>query len=89
MTLANKKADESLSEFQTVIGAAAHATLDTEQLISHLRVAIVGTVSSVPNSEGGDIPVSEVGELLIKVHGILDNTVSKWGGNSAHILACF
>ena len=33
---ANRKADQSLSEFQTGIGAAAHATLDMEQLISHL-----------------------------------------------------
>ena len=33
---ANRKADQSLSDFQTGVGAAAHATLDTEQLISHL-----------------------------------------------------
>ena len=32
MTPANMKADQSLSEFQTGIGAA-HATLDMEQLI--------------------------------------------------------
>ena len=31
--------------------------------------------------------MSEVCELLIKVHDILDNAVSKQGGNSAHILA--
>ena len=32
----NRKADQSLSDLQTGVGAAAHATLDTEQLISHL-----------------------------------------------------
>ena len=35
---ANRKADQSLCDLQTVVGAAAHATLDTQQLISHLRV---------------------------------------------------
>ena len=33
---ANRKADQSLSDFQTGVGAAAHATFDMEQLISHL-----------------------------------------------------
>ena len=42
---ANRKADQSLSDFQTGVGATAHATLDTEQLISHLRVALVDTLS--------------------------------------------
>ena len=65
LTLANRKADQSLQEFQTGIGAAAYATLNTEQLISHLRVALVDTTSSVANSEGGDINVSEVCELLL------------------------
>ena len=77
LTPAKRKADQSLSEFQTGIGAAAHATLDTEQLISHLRIALVDTLSSPPNSEGGVTPVSKVCELLIKVHDILDNAVSK------------
>ena len=83
---ANRKA-ESLSEFQTGIGAPVHATLDTKQLISCLRVALVDTTSSLPNSEGGVIPVSKVCEFLIKVHDILDNAVSKQAGNSACILA--
>ena len=77
LTPANRKADQSLSEFQTSIGAAVHATLDTEQLISHLRVAPVDNLSSLPNSEGGIILVSKVHELLVKVHDILDNAVSK------------
>ena len=87
LTPANMKADQSLSEFQTGIGAAAHATLNIEQFISHLRVALVDTISSLPNSEGGVIPVSELHELFIKVHDILDNAVSKQVGNSTHILA--
>ena len=33
------------------------------------------------------MPVSEVCELLLKVHDILDNAVSKQVANSAHILA--
>ena len=66
---------------------AAHATFDTEQLISHLRVSLVDTISSLPDSEGGVIPVSEVHELLIKFHDILDNAVSKCIGNSTCFLA--
>ena len=46
------------------------------QLTSHLRVAL-DTISSLPDSEGGVIPVSEVHELLIKVCDIVDNAVSK------------
>ena len=41
------------------------------------RVALVETISSLPDFEGGVIPVSEVCELLIKAHDILDNAVSK------------
>ena len=55
---ANRKADQSLSEFHTAIGAAAHATLDMKQLISCIRVAMVDTISSLPDSEEGLIPVS-------------------------------
>ena len=77
MNSANRKADQSLSDFQTGVGAAAHATLDVEQLISHLRVALVDTLSTLPDAEGGVIPASEVCELLLKVHDILDKAVSK------------
>ena len=65
------------------VGAAAHAILDTEQLISCLWVALVDTLSSLPNAEGGVIPVSEVCELLLNIHDILDKAVSKEVGNSA------
>ena len=84
---ANRKVDQSLSDFQTGVGAVAHATLDTEQLISHLQVALVDTLSSLPKAEGDVIPVSEVCELLLQIHGILDKAVPKQVGNSAHILA--
>ena len=60
LTSANRKADQNLSDFQTGVGAAAHATLDTEQLISCLRVPLVDNLSSLPDSEGGVIAVSEV-----------------------------
>ena len=69
--------DQNLSDFKTGVGAAAHATLDPEQLISHLRVALVDTLSFIPNYEGGIRLVSEVCELLLEVHDILDNAVSK------------
>ena len=59
---AKRKVDQSLSDFQTGVGATAHATLDTEQLISHLQVALVDTLSSLPEAEGDVIPVSEVHE---------------------------
>ena len=84
---ANRKADQSLSHFQTGVGATAHATLDTEQLISCLQVALVDTLSSLPEAVGDVIPVSEVHELLLQIHDIFDEAVSKRVGNSAHILA--
>ena len=77
LTSANRKAYQFLSDFQTGVGGAAYASLDTEQLISHLRVALVDTPSSLADSEGGIIPVSEVCDLLLKVCDILDNAVSK------------
>ena len=89
LTPANRKADQSLSEVLTGIGVAAHVTLNMEQLITHPRVAVVDTIFSLPDSEGGVTPVSEVLELLIKVHDILNNAVFKWVGTSAHILSHF
>ena len=60
---------------------------DMEQLISCLWVALVDTFSSLPEDEGDAIPVSEVCELLLRIHDILDKAVSKRDGNSACILA--
>ena len=51
------------------------------------RLPWVDTLSSLPEAEGDVIPVSEVCELLLQIHGILDKAVSKRVGNSAHILA--
>ena len=83
---ANRKVDQSLSDFQAGLGATAHAILDTGQLISHLQVALVDTLFSLPEAEGDVIPVSEVLELFLQIHGILDKAVSKQVGNSARIL---
>ena len=77
LSSANRKVGQSLLDLQTDVGAAAHATLDTEQLIPHLRISLLDTVSSLPDSEGGIIPVSEVHDLLLNVHDILDMAVSK------------
>ena len=74
---AKRKADQSLSDLQTGVGAAADATVDTELFISHPRVTLFATLSSLPDSEGGIIPVSEVHELLLKVYNILDSAFSK------------
>ena len=54
------KADQSLSELQTGIGIVAHATLDTEQIISLTRVVLGVTIFCPEDSEGGVISVSEV-----------------------------
>ena len=83
----NRKVDQSLSDFQTCVGATAHATLDTEQIISCLQVAIVDTLSSLPKAEGDVIPVSEVCELLLRIHDNLDKVICKQVGNSVCILA--
>ena len=77
LSSANRKADQGLYDFQTGVGGTAHATLDMEQLISHLWVALVDTLSLLPSAEGGVIPVSEVHGILLKIHDILDKTVSK------------
>ena len=77
MNSANRKPDQSLLDFQTGVGASAHATLDNKQLISHLWVALVDTLSSLLKAVGDVIPVSEVHELLLWIHDILDKAVSK------------
>ena len=72
VNLANKKIDQSLSDFQNDIIAGADATLDTEQLISHIRASLVDTSASWQDSDGGDISVSKVYELVTKIYNILD-----------------
>ena len=84
---AKKKTNQSLSGSQTGIGAGAHATFDTEQLISHTRTSHVDTIALLQGSDGGVIPVSEVHELLSKIHDVIDNSMSKQMANTAHISA--
>ena len=78
------------SDFQTVIDAALHATLDTDQLITPTRVPLVDTIASLQSSEEGVIAASEVHELTDQINDILDSGVSKQDGNMVYILAyCF
>ena len=83
---ANQGMDHSLSDFQTGIGAAVHATLDTVQLISHTRATLGDTIASLQGSNKAVIAASEVHALLSKIHDILDSVLSKWDHNMAHIL---
>ena len=89
MTLnpAKRKADQSLTVFQIGIDTATHAPLSTEKFISDTRVALVDTIYSVQDSEGGVICISEVCEILTKLKDILDNAMSKWVCNTAGTLA--
>ena len=66
-----------------VFGAAAHATLDTEQLICYTRSALADIIASLQGSDGGVIAASEVQELLTMIHDILNSVVSKQFGNMA------
>ena len=84
---ANNNIDQSLSDFQTGIGTAAHATLDTEQYISHTSTGLVDTIASLQDSDGKVTAALGVHELLTKIHDILDSAASRWVGNKAHILA--
>ena len=54
----------SLCDFQTCI--AAYVTLDTEQLISHTKAALVDIITSLWGSDGMVIAASEVHELPSK-----------------------
>ena len=60
----NKEIGHILSDFQTVIGFAAHATLD----IDNTRAALVDTIASLQGADGSIIAASEVHELLPKIH---------------------
>ena len=79
LNLANKRSYQSLSDFQTGIGAAIHATLDTEQCICDTRTAFVDKIASLHGSDDGVIAASEVHEVLTKTHDILDSAVSYMG----------
>ena len=52
-------------------------------------MVLVDMTLSLKCPEGEISPVSEVYQLLTKIHDILDSAVSKWVGNTACILASF
>ena len=81
------KTDQSVSDFQTSIGAATHANLDMEQLISHTRTSLLDIGPSLQDSDGGIIPISEMHELHSEIHDILDSVAPNWVGNTANIVA--
>ena len=89
MTPTNGKAEQSLSDFQTGIVVAAAALLDMEQLISDIRILLVDTISSLQDSEGGVISVSEVCELHSKILDFLDSVVGNIACILAHFQFCF
>ena len=62
LSASNMKTDQSLSDFETGIGAAAHATFDTKQLISHIGTALADSVTPLQGCDGEVIPVPEVHE---------------------------
>ena len=85
LTSANRNADHSIGIsdwYQCCCSCSSRSTCSSSFLASEVPLLIL---FPVPNSEGGVIPVSEVHQLLIKVHNMLDNALSKWVGNSAHI----
>ena len=84
---ANNKIVQSHSAFQTGIGATTLATLDTMQLISHTRAALVPTIAFLQGSHGKVTAASEVHELPTKFHNILGSALFKWVGNTTYILA--
>ena len=45
---------QSISDFQTGIGAAAFAALEIKQLITHTRTVIVDITTSLQGSDRGD-----------------------------------
>ena len=53
----NKRYDQSVLGFQTGIGAAVHATLKNEQLISHIGTAFGDTLTSLQGLDREVIPV--------------------------------
>ena len=73
--------------FKSGIGTAVHATLETVQLICHMRIQMVDTFTSLQNSDAEVVPGTELTDSPNKIHDILDNAVSKYVSNTACILA--
>ena len=87
MNPASKSSDQSLSDSPTGCSAVAHATVDTEQLISHSRAALVDTVASLLGSNDGMIAALKCMNYLLRLMTFWECAVSKQVGNLAHILA--
>ena len=60
----------NVSDFQNGLGAAGQVTLETEELVSHMRTAIVHDIIPLHDSDKEVIPI-------LKVHDILDKTAFK------------
>ena len=76
---ASKRIVQSLSDFQTGIGTTAHAALETEQLTSPPRTALVDTFASLLGSDCAVIAGLQVHELLTKINDILTQCPSLMG----------
>ena len=87
LNAANKKTDQSLSEFQTNISVAFYAPVETEQLISHTTTAVIDTITFLQGSEGVVIPLPKPYEFHNDIHDILDGDVSKRAGNTTNNFA--
>ena len=61
------KTNQSLSDFQTDIAAAVHATFDSKQHINYIWAPLLDTTASTQGSDGGVITASIVHELLTKI----------------------
>ena len=81
---ANKRIDQTPSDFQIITGTTSYATVDTEQLIFPGLLWLM--LLPLQGSNDGVIADSKVNELLTPILDILDNAVSEWVGNTTHIL---
>ena len=59
-----------VSDFLVVIGTAAHATLEMELPLSHMRTGIVDTIASLQGFDGKVNPVSKVHNLCMRIDDI-------------------
>ena len=84
--MTNKKSDQSLLGFQTGISVAACTSLEMEQLKSHMRIAIVYTVTYLQDSNGRLSSFRHVW-ITCKYLWHSEQDVSKWVGNAVHNLA--
>ena len=84
---AKTKTDQSLSDFQTGIGAAAYAILDTEQLILCTKLHSLSLLPSYSILIERLFQLQNFTNYLIKIHDILNNVVSNQVGNTSCILA--